>query len=277
LIIKDAYTFSKSQLRAIYPADEADAIVDYLFEEAFGIDKKGRLLTSDKVFEHEETLRGYLNRLMSGEPVQHILHYAYFGGARIRVNQSVLIPRPETEELLEWAIGQTKTNPAVIADICTGSGCIALYMRSKFPSTAIIGSDISTEALQTALLSEKDIFRSETVTWLQHDILKTEWTNQWPDIVICNPPYIGKEEAELMTQNVLNFEPHLALFVEDEDTLLFYKKVIEVFSQGKFPVVYFELNPLTAEDLQKYCIEGGYQMLTGKDMQGKIRFARITR
>ena len=277
MIIKDAYTFSKSRLRAIYPADEADAIVDYLFEEAFGIDKKGRLLTSDQVFENEEALMGYLNLLMSGEPVQHILNYAYFGGARIRVNQSVLIPRPETEELLEWAIGQTKAKPAVIADICTGSGCIALYMRSKFPSSTIIASDVSSEALQTAQLSEKDIFGSETITWLQHDILKTQWTNEWPDIVICNPPYIGREEAELMTPNVLNFEPHLALFVEDIDTLLFYKKVIEVFSQGKFPDIYFELNPLTAADLQIYCNERGYQMQTGNDMQGKIRFARITR
>lgn len=274
---REAYDFCRQQLKGIYPDSEADAIVNMLFEEAYKLDKTRMIISAHQTFDHGRAMEVHLKRLLQSEPVQYVLGYEWFGGLKIRVNPSVLIPRPETEELLEWAMGKRDCNGKRIVDICTGSGCIALYMRLNCQDARIYATDISTAALATALESEQQNFTDCRIQWLEHDILNNDWDMEWPEIVICNPPYIGRDEAGLMTDNVLTFEPHLALFVEDSDTLLFYKRVIEVFAIGRFPSIFFELNPLTAEALSDYCQVRGFKMETGKDMQGKIRFALITR
>lgn len=277
MTIKEAYQITRKKLREIYSEAEADAIALSLFNEIYTINKTQLILKADEVFEKEEHLNQSLQSLLEGKPVQHLIGYEYFGGMRIKVNSHVLIPRPETEELLEWMKQNSSLSSGVVADICTGSGCIALYMRAQSEGWQVYASDVSDDALKMAAGSEQEIFGNSKIHWMQHDILNTAWDAAWPDIVICNPPYIGREESELMSPNVMNYEPHLALFVDDADTLLFYKKVIEVFSEGKFPEIYFELNPLTVEGLKAYCTQGGYIIMTGKDMHGKIRFARITR
>lgn len=277
MTIKEAYQITRKKLREIYSEAEADAIALSLFNEIYTINKTQLILKADEVFEKEEHLNQSLQSLLEGKPVQHLIGYEYFGGMRIKVNSHVLIPRPETEELLEWMKQNSSLSSGVVADICTGSGCIALYMRAQSEGWQVYASDVSDDALKMAAGSEQEIFGNSKIHWMQHDILNTAWDAAWPDIVICNPPYIGREESELMSPNVMNYEPHLALFVDDADTLLFYKKVIEVFSEGKFPEIYFELNPLTVEGLEAYCTQGGYIIMTGKDMHGKIRFARITR
>lgn len=277
MTIKEAYQITRKKLREIYSEAEADAIALSLFNEIYTINKTQLILQADEVFEKEEHLNQSLQSLLEGIPVQHLIGYEYFGGMRIKVNSHVLIPRPETEELLEWMKQNSSISSGVVADICTGSGCIALYMRAQSEEWQVYASDVSDDALKMAAGSEQEIFGSSNIHWMQHDILNTAWNTAWPDLVICNPPYIGRKESELMSPNVMNYEPHLALFVDDADTLLFYKKVIEVFSDGKFPEIYFELNPLTVEGLEAYCTQGGYKIITGKDMHGKIRFARITR
>ncbi len=274
---REAYDFCRQQLRGIYPDSEADAIATRLFDEVYQLNKTKLIISAHQVFEHGKVMEVHIKRMLQSEPVQHVLGYEWFGGLKIRVNPSVLIPRPETEELLEWAIGKMDCKGKRIVDVCTGSGCIAMYMRSRCQNAQIFATDVSTAALATALESEQQNFTDCKIHWLEHDILKSEWVEEWPEMVICNPPYIGRDEADLMTDNVLTFEPHLALFVEDQDTLLFYKRVIEVFAKGTFPSLFFELNPLTAEALSDYCQVKGFKMETGKDMQGKIRFALITR
>ena len=274
---REAYDFCRQQLRGIYPDSEADAVATRLFDEAYQLDKTKMIISAHQAFEHGKDMDTHIKRLLQSEPLQHVLGYEWFGGLKIRVNSSVLIPRPETEELLEWVIEKIDCKGKVIVDVCTGSGCMAMYMRSRCLDAKIIATDVSTAALTTAIESEQQNFKDCQIGWLEHDILKSEWLLDWPEVVVCNPPYISREEADLMTENVLAFEPHLALFVEDPDTLLFYKRVIEVFAKGPFPLVFFELNPLTAEALSDYCANHGFKMETGKDMQGKIRFALITR
>lgn len=277
MTIKEAYQSTRIKLREIYSETEADAIAISLFGEIYKVNKTQLILRSEEVFEQKEHLNQILNSLLEGKPLQHLIGYEYFGGLKIKVNSKVLIPRPETEELLEWMMQNTALKSGNVADICTGSGCIALYMRAHSKSWQVFATDVSEEALSTAKSSEQEIFGNNTIHWAKHDILNDRWEAAWPDLVICNPPYIAREESALMTANVLQYEPHLALFVEDSDTLLFYKKVIEVFSETKFPEIYFELNPLTSEGLRAYCDVNGYHIQTGKDMHGKIRFARITR
>ncbi len=277
MTIKEAYHLTRLKLREIYSEAEADAIALSLFDEVYKINKTQLILHPESAFEQEEHLYQSLQSLLEGKPLQHLIGYEYFGGLKINVNSNVLIPRPETEELLEWMMQNTTLRSGIVADICTGSGCIAIYMRNHSEAWKIYATDLSEEALATAKSSELEIFGNNKINWTQHNILNKSWEAVWPNLVICNPPYIGREESELMTTNVLQYEPHLALFVDDSDTLLFYKKVIEVFSKGQFPEIFFELNPLTVEGLRVYCNESGYQIQTGKDMHGKIRFARITR
>lgn len=274
---REAYDFCRQQLRGIYPDSEADAITTRLFDEAYKLDRTKMIISAHQSFNHGGAMEIHLKRLLQSEPIQHILGYEWFGGLKIRVNSSVLIPRPETEELLEWLMGKIDCKGKRVADVCTGSGCIAMYVRSRCQDAKIFATDVSTAALATALESEQQNFTDCKIQWLEHDILNEDWLVDWPEVVICNPPYIGKDEAYLMTENVMSFEPHLALFVEDADTLLFYKRVIEVFAKGVLPSIFFELNPLTADALSDYCLSNGFKMEAGKDMQGKIRFALITR
>ena len=274
---REAYDFCRQQLRGIYPDSEADAIATRLFDEAYKLDRTKMIISSHQSFNHGGAMEIHLKRLLQSEPIQHILGYEWFGGLKIRVNSSVLIPRPETEELLEWLMGKIDCKGKRVVDVCTGSGCIAMYVRSRCQDAKIFATDVSTAALATALESEQQNFTDCKIQWLEHDILNEDWLVDWPEVVICNPPYIGKDEAYLMTENVMSFEPHLALFVEDADTLLFYKRVIEVFAKGVLPSIFFELNPLTADALSDYCLSNGFKMEAGKDMQGKIRFALITR
>ncbi len=276
MTIQEAYIQTKDQLSKVYEVDEAVAIATRLFELLYNIDKKKILLHPDTVFTELESLKNSTNRLLMMEPIQHVVGYEFFGDLKVLVNPHVLIPRPETEELLYWAIEQDGHRTR-FADICTGSGCCALYLRNRLKHASITATDISVEALNSARKSELLNFNESKIDFRQHDILKEAWNAEWPEVVVCNPPYIIVSEAEKMENNVLNFEPHIALFVYDNDPLLFYKKVIETFENKVFPVVYFELNPLTANDLKHYCLSRQLTIILKEDMQGKIRFARITR
>lgn len=276
MTIQEAYIQTKDQLSKVYELEEAIAIATRLFELLYNIDKKRILLHPDAKFDELESLQNSTKRLLQMEPVQHVIGYEFFGDVKVFVNPHVLIPRPETEELLYWAL-ELDGHRTRFADICTGSGCCALYLRKRLKHASVTATDISVEALTSARKSELFNFREAKIDFRQHDILKEEWTAEWPEVVVCNPPYIIVSEAEKMENNVLKFEPHIALFVYDNDPLLFYKKVIETFEGKELPVMYFELNPLTADDLKSYCESKHLNIILKEDMQGKIRFARITR
>jgi release factor glutamine methyltransferase len=277
ITLREAYQNSKETLSRVYAQSEATAVLKLVFEFQFSKTSKDVLLKGDEHFEQQEELQAILNRLIQHEPIQHILGYEFFSGLKIAVSSDVLIPRPETEELLNWVIEEEIDGIDVVADFCTGSGCLALALRKHFPNSKVIATDISEKALELAKKSELINFNSTSIEWALHDLLKQDYILEYPNVVVCNPPYIKIEERDIMDANVLDFEPHLALFVYDSDPLLFYKIVIELFLEKDMPNIYFELNPLTAEELGSWCFEKGLNCQFRIDLSGKKRFARISK
>lgn len=276
LTVREAYQRTRDALRTIYDPGEAGAVADLVFERTFHIPHKEIMLNGDAFFLHEPERMHIVERLLKFEPVQHITGFEVFRGLRILLDRHVLIPRPETEELLEWICAEETESPGIVADLCTGSGCIALALRKHFPDADVFAADLSADALRKAAESELENFESASIHWIQNDLLLEPLNIPEPDLLVCNPPYIMFSERASMAGNVLEYEPHTALFVYDPDPLLFYKRVINLFGKNGRTRIYFELNPLTAGDLKAWCSAVGLNCVIRKDMSDLERFARIT-
>ncbi len=274
---KAAFQYALQTLKPLMGEDEANAIVKYLFFEQYDLSKTVLLTHEMAPFVQVDHLNETLERLTNNEPLQYILGYAYFNGLKINVNTSVLIPRPETEELIALAKTRIVNTNQTIADICTGSGCIAIAMRQWFPNNPILATDISESALATAKSSAALNFNQNTIQFHQHDLLTQTWPYETPAIVICNPPYINRTEGNAMAPHVMLHEPHIALFVDHPDPLLFYKSLIQTFLPGAFPNIFFEMNPNYVEALKHYCELHQLNCEIHLDMQGKERFAIISK
>lgn len=245
MTIIDFCTISKKKLTAIYDEGEANALVKYLLQERLSISFSDMIRDENRELSPEQfsLLQSDISRLMTSEPVQHILGYAWFNELKIRVNKDVLIPRPETEELVTFIQDYSLPADAVVIDICTGSGCIALALKSHFNTASVIGTDVSEAALQIALENTKELGLSvHLVRW---DVL-----NDAPpdlpkaDVIVANPPYVLMEEINYLHSNVADFEPHLALFVPDDDPLLFYRVISDYALKQLKPGgrLWFEIN-----------------------------------
>lgn len=214
-------------LGALYERGEVRAIAASVFFDRLGWDAGELLVNRATALSESELLKVILplKRLRQGEPLQYVLGSTEFHGLRIGVDRHVLIPRPETEELVDLAIRAQDVPPQRIVDIGTGSGCIALVLKKAFPAADVIGLDVSPEALQRARQNGQDL--GLEVQWLQADIRSPAVTLPAADLIISNPPYIPQAEEAAMHANVLEHEPHLALFVPDGDPLLFYRVIAE--------------------------------------------------
>ena len=253
---------------------EARAITLWVLEEVLHV--KGPKLSMERFMvltTHQESLLDeYLQRLLKYEPVQYILGYAEFFGLKFNVSPAVLIPRPETEELVEMIISEIKDPKARVLDIGTGSGCIPISLKKNLPAVSVTSIDISEDALvvarENALMNETD------VTFLQLDILKNA-PDQRFDIIVSNPPYIGLDEKEKMNENVLIYEPHLALF--SGDPLLFYKRIAEIASQILNPNgrIYLEVSEYRAKEVAEIFTSSGRNAAIRKDMSGKERMVVV--
>ena len=268
-------------LTPLYGEGEAKAIARMVYEVRYGLTftdlciGKDTQLSADDQAELEEIAQ----RLERHEPIQYVLGKAEFMGEWYAVEPGVLIPRPETEELVRW-ISLSKGEGVNILDIGTGSGCIAIALAAMYPEAKVTAWDISEKALEVARKNAKRL--AVNVNFEQVDILAN---SQQPkansyDIIVSNPPYICNKEREAMEQNVLNYEPHEALFVPDEDPLLFYRAIAEY---GKLALkpdgwLYFEINPLYAEPLRELLSTMSYHDIECKDDQyGKQRMIRARR
>jgi len=211
-------------------------------------------------------------------PIQYILGEAYFYGLTFKVNDSVLIPRPETEELVELILKEN-TKPKSILDIGTGSGCIPIALKKNLPTCNVSACDISLDALKVAKQNALD--NAVDVHFFECDILSQDsihLSNKQFDLIVSNPPYILDTEKQIMQAQVLEHEPHLALFVKGSDAIIFYRKIIELClshltSGGK---LFFELNPFTAEEVKSFALEQNYFSSVDiiNDMSGKKRFLK---
>ena len=264
-------------LEPLYGNGEARAVTDYVLDVCFGLSKADILcgaveeMTAEKAAE----LRKIFSRLTEGEPVQYVLGRAEFSGRWFNVRPGVLIPRPETEELCAWITADCKASgsPKVL-DIGTGSGCIAITLQLDMPESNVTAWDISADALDVARENAQRL--GANVNFVRQDALNAKSEGEW-DVIVSNPPYICEKEKKDMAVNVLEHEPHTALFVPDTDPLLFYRAITRMAVQtlSKGGRLYFEINPIYADDTCRMMqAEGMTAVELRSDMYGKQRMAK---
>lgn len=237
------------------------------------------ILSGEKNLEIEEIekIQRGIDKLLLKMPIQYITEQAHFLDLILRVNQNVLIPRPETEELVLWVSDFLKYEPNIsILDICTGSGCIALGIKDLNKTFNVLASDISYQAIE--ITNENAKKHNLEIQTFNHDILHHPLPDAWNEVevVVSNPPYILQEEKKLMEENVLKYEPELALFVDDDKPLIFYHKIIEVsMTLPKCKYCFFEINEFQADNLIEYINSKNLQWLIKKDFNDKNRMLMI--
>lgn len=277
-----------SMLVTLYDQREANTIADWVMERLTGEGRINRLLAKDQLLTTEQLaqLSSFSQQLAQHRPIQYILGEAWFAGMRFYVDENTLIPRPETEELVELVVGHTE--PGVyppgrqvkhILDIGTGSGCIPIALKKKLPLANITSIDVSEGALQVARRNADTL--DADIQLLQFDFLdESEWSSlPMFDMIVSNPPYIRQSEKNSMAKHVLGFEPALALFVPDNDALLFYKK-IAAFGKRHLTasgMVFMEINEALGEDVTALFKQEGYQTELRQDLQGKDRMVKALR
>jgi release factor glutamine methyltransferase len=275
------------QLTQVYDDYEAKAIARMVYEVRFGlmpsdlfIGKDTQLSTDD-----QKLLAEITQRLLTGEPVQYVLGEAEFGGRTFHVEPGVLIPRPETYELCQWIMKERRGKKeegrnTSILDIGTGSGCIACTLAAELVDAEVTAWDISDDALRIATENAKRT--NVHVSFEKVDVLNTSLLNRERpatglDIIVSNPPYICNKERATMERNVLEHEPELALFVPDDDPLLFYRTIARFAAKTLNPggALYFEINPLYVSEMQQMLSEEGFSHTEIRNDQfGKQRFTK---
>ena len=242
-----------------YSAGEVSALTRIIATELLGVSQMAYFLKDNITLtaEQEALLDNAIERLKKQEPIQYILGYSDFCDLRFKVTPATLIPRPETSELVEWITSEA-TGKESILDIGTGSGCIAVSLAHKLPQNKVTAWDISHEAL--AVATENSKANGQAVTFEQVDILAYEPAGEQFDIIVSNPPYIKENEKEAMHANVLDWEPHTALFVPDSDPLLFYRTIAEKGLTLLLPGgrLYFEINRTHGKETMEMLAALGY-------------------
>ena len=265
-------------LTPAYGGGEASSIARIVAEDAFHL--KGN---AGRELDEVEYTR-YLDisqRLLSGEPVQYVLGQADFFGMKFRVSPATLIPRQETEELVAWVLEEPVSNGVKLLDIGLGSGCIAISIRKKRPGWTVYGMEVSEEALAVAQQNSETLVGGDTRFFHGNALKKQDWQNLPAlDIVISNPPYIPAAERTLVPVHVLNHEPHLALFVTDEDPLLFYREIagmsLEKLKSGGR--LFFECNEFNAGEVAEMLGQSGFTSIESrKDICGADRMVRAVK
>ena len=271
-------------LSASYPGREAEQLLRVLLEDLFGIDRKRLLMEPDLRIDEADYahLEEAVHQIMEGVPVQYVTGKALFDTIIIKVNPSVLIPRPETEELVGKVAGWIEENgaadrPLRIWDIGTGSGCIAIALAKRFPLAEVKAIDVSPEALEVA--RDNALANGVEVEFVLDDVLCpcSEILREPVDVVVSNPPFVRESEKADMERRVLEHEPSLALFVPDDDPLRFYRAILVLAQSRLTPggVVWFEINEAMGEALLELSREHGFEASLYDDFSGRPRFVKI--
>lgn len=270
-----------NRLRPHFRGGEATWLTRMIFEHLLGYSPVDMAIKADNPvsdYMHQK-ISGIVDRLLKGQPIQYIFGEASFYGLKMKVTPATLIPRPETEELVDMIVRDADKKPDLkVFDICTGSGCIAIALARNLNFPIVDATDISTDALRIATENIRTL--RVKVNAFQSNALDLDEAVDKYDIIVSNPPYIAESERATMERNVLDHEPSLALFVPDTDPLMFYTAICRyaskaLSSQGR---LYFELNPLFAEQLASQMkAEGWQEVQLHRDMQGSLRFLSATR
>jgi release factor glutamine methyltransferase len=270
----------REKLKSLFEVNEIDFYFKTVLQSIFNIEQTALALSPTKLFNENQKreLEKVLKQLLQEQPLQYIIGKAYFRSLTLTVNSSVLIPRPETEELVNWVLEdhQNLEEKQTLIDLGTGSGCIAIALAKEQPSFEVTAIDFYSSVLNLA--KQNAIKNKTSVSFLQHDILQLNTLKLNVDIIVSNPPYIPPSEQREMKPNVLNYEPHLALFVPENDPLIFYRSILEygllyLVSDG---LIYFEINPRFLSEMKSLILSFKvYSILERKDIFGKLRMLRV--
>jgi release factor glutamine methyltransferase len=280
MTIQEGAKYINDELKTIYEEGEAAAISDWVIEYLTRSRQADRVFQKEKLLnsEQEQQLKEYTTRLLTHEPVQYVLQESWFCGLKFYVDKNVLIPRPETEELVEWVISNCKfpVDTLSILDIGSGSGCIPIALKRKIRKAEVWSCDISETALQVARKNASSL--GADVNFVLLDFLDIEKRKSLPlfDIIISNPPYVPEKDKQQMQPNVINYEPHTALFVPDNDALIFYQAIAEFGKEhlNQKGVIYAEIHEALANPVTDLFNSKGYSVEIKKDMQGKERMMK---
>jgi len=279
------FNLAVKKIQPLYTENEARELLYWLFEDILLIKKAHlNLFTKELSFTEELQLNTLVDRLLAGEPIQYILGYAYFMDFVLEVNEAVLIPRPETEELVQTVLSfinaRSEPKDLKIVDICAGSGCIALAIKKNLPTAQLIALDVSAHALAIVEHNSKKL--KLPVKTLELSVLDESGINYLTNceslIWVSNPPYITEQEKLDMHKNVLNHEPHLALFVQHPDALLFYRNIAQAFCKNEHATdLFFETSEYQGTALLAMAAEFGLKAILKKDMQAKDRILHLSK
>lgn len=284
MTLQDFRTVFNQQLVDLYPKTEIDAFFFRLVEQQLQFSLTDFFTKSNFSIPKEKLLfmNHVVKRLQDEEPIQYILGSTNFYGLEFKVTPNTLIPRPETEELVSWVLNhikeeKQKTPDLRILDIGTGSGCIAIALKKNLERASISALDISEGALEVA--KENGKTNNVDINFIKADILQTDTLKQRFDLIISNPPYVRELEKKEIKNNVLQHEPHSALFVSDENPLLYYKKIAE-FARTHLTengLLFFEINQYLAKETQDYLQQNGFKNVTLKqDLFGNPRMIKAS-
>lgn len=270
--------FALQRIGEVYDAREARNVVNELFRHYLNFSAADLVVKANDTVSESQMLLIYkaAKRIAQHEPLQYVLGSAYFFGMDLHVNRSVLIPRPETEELVRWILEITKPNNHSVIDIGTGSGAIALALKKAQPNWSVCGLDVSKDALQLAQRNSNEL--QLEVEWKEVDILVENLPEGNWNFIVSNPPYIPVSEGNEMRTSVVQHEPHLALFVPENDPLLFYRRILELANNCEtVNQVFFEIHENYSNETFALGESMGWKGELKKDMQGKARMILFTK
>ena len=272
--MRDIVALFHSELDPLYGAPEVASFVEMLCEAWLGWDRVQLLVNKESTINQSDLLRFHwaLEDLRRHRPIQHIIGYTDFCGCRIEVNSNVLIPRPETDEMVRWIIAQGCYRH--VLDLCTGSGCIAIALKKAWLEAQVTAVDLSEEALAVARRNAER--NGADVNFLQADVLVPEFSifNSQFSIIVSNPPYVRTSERAGMQRNVLDYDPALALFVPDDDPLRFYRAIGRLASKSLADngLLVVEINEALGEATCRELQQWGFSTVLHTDFRGKARW-----
>lgn len=279
MLLQEIKTIFHKELDTLYPSTEVDSFFYMMIEHYLGLERFILALEPQKVIskEEEEPLFKGLSKLVLHQPIQYILGTAHFYDLEFIVNSNVLIPRPETEELVDWIVTEAKDKKEElhILDIGTGSACIAISLAKNIPNAKVYAIDVSKEALQVA--KDNAVKNKVKIEFIQADILQLNNLQQKFDVIVSNPPYVRALEKKMMHLNVTGKEPDFALFVSDENPLVFYKKITHLAKENLKlnGILYFEINQYLGEETKQLLVDAEFvEIELRKDMFGNDRMLK---
>lgn len=279
MTLNDYKNLFEQQLNGLYDEEERKALLAVVMDEVLNYSRADMVLKKDEELlpEVQTRLTEVVTQLQKEIPVQYIFEKAHFYGYEFKVSPATLIPRRETEELVEWILEAMNRQPQkkwTVLDIGTGSGCIPITIKKEFSLAEVSAIDISPEALSIAEENAHNL--NVKIRFIQQNILEAKTLDKY-DIIISNPPYVRHLEKAEMKNNVLRHEPHLALFVKNEDPLIFYRKIMQLAKESltENGVLFFEINQYLGNEMTELVSEYFDNVILKKDLQGNDRMMKI--